>query len=125
MSNSDGLICVVDDDHSVRRALARMFRSVGFSVQTFRSADEFLDNQPVEEKMCLVLDIRMPGMGGLELVERLKESETYLPVILITGHEYMPRKTSPPVLACFHKPLSGDELLETIEAEFARNGSDN
>ena len=96
-----------------------MFRAAGYDVLTFVSANDFLDRQPTVSRSCLVLDIRMPGMSGLELVDHLNRSGIELPVVLITGHEYLERKPAPPVLACFHKPLDSDLLLETIEEAFS------
>ena len=78
------LISIVDDDHSVRESLARLIRSVGFGVQIFESAEEFLSAGRDREPDCLILDIRMPGMNGLELHRHLSAGNRDLPVIFIT-----------------------------------------
>src|ERR1700716_453005 len=80
------LISVVDDDHSVRESLARLIRSVGFGVQVFGSAEEFLGAPTGRRADCLILDIRMPGMSGLDLQEQLAVTDRELPVIFITAH---------------------------------------
>src|SRR5438046_7454871 len=80
------LISVVDDDHSVRESLARLIRSVGFKVQVFESAEEFLNAGREREANCLILDIRMPGMNGLELQHALSANDCDLPVIFVTAH---------------------------------------
>src|SRR4030095_8764866 len=80
------LISVVDDDHSVRESLARLIRSVGFGVQVFGSAEEFLSADQDRQPDCLILDIRMPGMSGLELQRELSRSNRELPVVFITAH---------------------------------------
>src|ERR1700736_6066866 len=80
------LISVVDDDHSVRESLARLIRSVGFGVQVFGSAEEFIGAAAGCRGDCLILDIRMPGMNGLDLQQRLAGTDRDLPVIFITAH---------------------------------------
>src|SRR5882672_5532277 len=80
------LISIVDDDYSVRESLARLIRSVGFGVHVFGSAEEFLNAGRDPEPDCLILDIRMPGMNGLELQRELSAADRDLPVIFITAH---------------------------------------
>src|SRR5216683_5960412 len=80
------LISVVDDDQSVRESLGRLIRSVGYGVQVFGSAEEFLSASHGRQADCLILDIRMPGMNGLELQRELSASHCDLPVIFITAH---------------------------------------
>src|SRR5215217_5217355 len=83
-------IFVVDDDAAVRDALKLLLRSVGHTVETFGSAQEFLDAYGEDRAGCLVLDIRMPGMSGLELQQKLNEKHSILPIIFITGHGDVP-----------------------------------
>src|ERR1700682_1015450 len=80
------LISVVDDDDSVRESLRALLRSVRFVVEVFASAEEFLSSERVRETSCLILDVRMPGMGGLELQRRLMASHPGVPVIFISAH---------------------------------------
>ena len=85
MSNH-ALISIVDDDTSVRESLQGLIRSVGFAVAVFASAEEFLNSERLLDTRCLILDVRMPGMSGLELQRRLAASHCDIPVIFITGH---------------------------------------
>ena len=114
------LISVVDDDHSVRESLARLIRSVGFGVQVFASAEEFLSRGPGREPDCLILDIRMPGMNGLELQRELSASNSDLPVIFITAHgsdeQVRTRALGAGAVAYLLKPLREEEVLKAIDA---------
>jgi FixJ family two-component response regulator len=89
-SLNTGTVYIVDDDEAVRSALSMLLRSVGLHVQTFDSGQAFLDAYQSEGPGCLVLDVRMPGMSGLELQERLKSREFTIPIIIITGHGDVP-----------------------------------
>jgi FixJ family two-component response regulator len=80
------LISIVDDDESIRKGLGRLFRSVGFEVNGFASAEEFLTSGDLQRSSCLILDLRMPGMGGLELQSRLAAGHWQIPVIFLTAH---------------------------------------
>jgi FixJ family two-component response regulator len=114
------LISVVDDDHSVRESLARLIRSVGFGVQVFGSAEEFLSADRDRQPDCLILDIRMPGMSGLELQRELSRSNRELPVVFITAHgsddEVRRRALGAGAVDYLLKPLKEEEVLEAIEA---------
>jgi len=114
------LISVVDDDHSVRESLARLIRSVGFGVQVFGSAEEFLSAGGDREPDCLILDIRMPGMSGLELQRELSASERELPVIFITAHgsdeQVRARALRAGAVDYLLKPLREEEVLKAIDA---------
>jgi FixJ family two-component response regulator len=81
------LISVVDDDDSVRESLQGFIRSLGFSSDVFASAEEFLNSDHLRKTDCLILDVRMPGMNGLELQRQLADSQSDIPVIFITSHE--------------------------------------
>jgi two-component system response regulator FixJ len=114
------LISVVDDDYSVRESLARLIRSVGYAVQVFGSAEEFLRAGPGRRPDCLILDIRMPGMNGLELQRLVSVSDPDLPVIFITAHaldeEARARALGAGAVDYLLKPLREDELLKAISA---------
>ena len=114
------LISVVDDDHSVRESLARLIRSVGFGVRVFGSAEEFLSAGLDREPDCLILDIRMPGMNGLELQRELSASDRDLPVIFITAHgsdeEVRARALGAGAVDYLLKPLREEEVLNAIDA---------
>jgi FixJ family two-component response regulator len=81
------LISVVDDDDSVRESLQGFIRSLGFAVEVFALAEEFLKSDHLRKTDCLILDVRMPGMNGLELQRQLVASQSGIPVIFITSHE--------------------------------------
>jgi FixJ family two-component response regulator len=119
MSPPPPLISVVDDDHSVRESLARLIRSVGFAVQVFGSAEEFLDAGKRAEPDCLILDIRMPGMNGLELQRELLASERDVPVIFITAHgsdeDVRARALGAGAVDYLLKPLREEEVLKAID----------
>jgi FixJ family two-component response regulator len=114
------VISVVDDDHSVRESLARLIRSVGFGVQEFGSAEEFLAATHGRKSDCLILDIRMPGMNGLELQRELSATDCGLPVIFITAHgsdeEVRSRALGAGAVDYLLKPLREEEVLRAIDA---------
>jgi FixJ family two-component response regulator len=114
------LISIVDDDHSVRESLARLIRSVGFGVQVFGSAEEFLGAPAGRLADCLILDIRMPGMSGLDLQEQLAVTDRELPVIFITAHGsdqgVRARALAAGAVDYLLKPLSEEEVLHALDA---------
>jgi FixJ family two-component response regulator len=114
------LICVVDDDYSVRESLARLIRSIGFDVQVFGSAEAFLSASPGCQPDCLILDIRMPGMNGLELQHELAAKGCNLPVIFITAHgsdeEVRARALEAGAVDYLLKPLREEEVLKAVDA---------
>lgn len=120
MSTVTPVISVVDDDHSVRESLARLIRSVGFDVQVFESAEHFLSSGRGREADCLILDIRMPGMNGLELQRELTASDCELPVIFITAHgsdeHVRARALAAGAVDYLLKPLKEEEVLKAIDA---------
>jgi len=110
-------VVLVDDDQSVRDALKWLIESVDLSVETYDSATDFLDSFNPGAPGCLVLDVRMPGMSGLELQEYLAADECGLPVIIITGHADVAmcvRAFKTGAFAFLEKPLNQQELLEHI-----------
>ena len=113
------VVSVVDDDESVRESLAGLIRSVGLAVKVFESAEEFLGSDLVAGTDCLILDVRMPGMDGLELQRRLKERQPDLPVIFITAHgseeEVRQRALAAGALDYLLKPLSEEEVLSAVD----------
>ncbi len=117
-------VFLVDDDPSVRRALARLIKSAGYQVQTFGSAREFLDRKPdATEPVCLVLDIRMPGLSGIDLQHELKLTNLVLPIIFITGHGDIPttvKAMKAGAVDFLPKPVRDVDLLRAIEQALAR-----
>ena len=117
MSNSASTIFIVDDDTQVRQALALLMESVGLQVQTFPSADAYLENFDPESPGCLILDVRMPGMSGLELQARLAAEIMHPPVIVITGHGDVPmavRAVQAGAVDFIEKPFNDQALLDSV-----------
>jgi FixJ family two-component response regulator len=114
------LISVVDDDTSVRRSLDRLIRSAGLEVNVFASAEEFLNSNHTPKADCLILDVRLPGMSGIELHRHLLASKCKVPVVFITAHASDDRArseaTSDWTVAYLIKPLDGDEVLDAVDA---------
>jgi FixJ family two-component response regulator len=115
---SPSLISVVDDDESVRESLQSLLRSVGFAVKAFASAEEFLNSNHWGDNDCLILDVRMPRMSGIELHRRLVASDCEVPVIFITAHgsdeEVRSRALNDGAVAYLVKPFSEDALLNAV-----------
>lgn len=116
-------IYVVDDDPSVRRGLRRMLKSVGFEVETFESGDEFLDHWEAVQKTCLILDVKMPGIDGLKLQDRLNGYGSQIPIIFITAHddpETRIQALDHGATAFLDKPVEDEVLLDAIEIAMHR-----
>lgn len=110
-------VCVVDDDASVRKALKRLLRANGYQVFTFDCAEAFLHSDYVRDKACLVLDIRLPGISGLELYEQLVSSEIANPVIFMTARDNpqsLAGAAKAGAVACLRKPFDQQLLLDAI-----------
>src|SRR5210317_714712 len=90
LEENDAIVFIVDDDASVRESLRWLIESVQLQVQCFSSAQEFLDGYKNQQTGCVVLDVRMPGVSGLDLQEELRQQGFVLPVIIITGHADVP-----------------------------------
>lgn len=117
MATQNPVVFVVDDDQAVRKSLEMLIASVGMQVETFAAAHEFLEVCHPSMAGCLVLDVRMQGMSGLELQKALKERDIDLPVIIITGHGDVPVAVRALKLGAFEfleKPFSKQILLEHI-----------
>jgi len=117
MKDSDGLVYVVDDDQSVRRSLERLIKSIGLEVETCSSAAEFQDRQRPDGPCCLVLDVRMPGISGLDLQKELHSVGLSLPIIFITGHGTIPlsvRAMQHGAIDFLEKPFDEQDLLDAI-----------
>jgi len=119
-------VFVVDDDAPVRDGLKLLLRSVGHRVETCASAQEFLDLYTDDRPGCLVLDVRMPGMSGLDLQERLNERRAILPIIFITGHGDVPMAVEAlqaGALDFLQKPFRDQELLDRIARALEKDAS--
>jgi len=112
------LIAIADDDESVRRAVTRLLRSRGFVAHAFASAEEFLQSAAMREVSCLICDVRMPGISGLELQARMTAQNLRTPIIFITAfHDVRIRwKALEAGAVCFlKKPFKSKELIECVE----------
>jgi FixJ family two-component response regulator len=117
-------ISVVDDDASVREALANLISSVGYEVELYASAEEFLASTDPGTAACLVLDLRMPGMGGLELLRRLTADGREPPVIVITAQgddETRAESLAAGAVAFLNKPFKEETILGAIDSALAIN----
>ncbi|MGA2811973.1 MAG: response regulator [Candidatus Acidiferrum sp.] len=115
----NGVIAIVDDDAPLREALGSVMKAAGFSINTFASAEEFLASGNGQKSMCLILDVRLPGMSGLELQRRLREAGNQVPVVFVTAHgdaslRDLALKTG--AAAFLNKPVRSDTLLNAIRA---------
>ena len=111
------LVSIVDDDVSVRRSTRRLLHSAGLRVEAFASAEEFLMSGRAEETDCLVLDLRMPGMNGLQLQRRLAEASNPVPIVFVTAHsspEEERQALQAGALQFLRKPISKEVLLLAI-----------
>jgi len=117
VTERDATIFVVDDDPSVRRGLERLLRAVGYRVETYASAEQFIERENLDGPGCLVVDVRMPGKGGLEVQQMLVERGSLLPIIFITGHGDVPtvvRAMKGGAVDFLLKPFDDEELLAAI-----------
>src|SRR5712692_4643356 len=124
MTDSDPIVFVVDDDASVRDAVKRLIASVGLRVETFGSAHEFLNHKHPQAPGCLVLDVRLPDLGGLEFQRALAEANIHIPIIFITGHADVPmtvRAMKAGAVEFLTKPFRGQELLGAIQEAIAKD----
>lgn len=113
------LVSVVDDDESVRESLPDLLRELGFAARTFSSAEEFLLSDCVRETRCLILDIAMPGMTGLDLQQELRHRGQGIPIIFITAHKDEPIREQAlrqGAVNLLYKPFSDAALLEALNA---------
>jgi FixJ family two-component response regulator len=119
------LISVVDDDDSVRESLRGLMRSVGFAVAVFASAQEFLSSIDLRNTDCLIVDVRMPGMNGLDLQRHLGKTHHQIPVVFITAHgdeEARRRVLNGGAVGYLLKPFSEEALLNAIDTALKSKG---
>jgi FixJ family two-component response regulator len=124
MPESEAIVFVVDDDVSVREALESLVRSAGFKVETFASAQDFLAYRRVDTPSCLVLDVRLPGLSGLDLQKRIVEANREIPIVFITGHGDVPtsvRAMKAGAVEFLMKPFSDQDLLDAIQQAIKRD----
>ncbi len=118
------LIAVVDDDESVRESLPDLLNEFGYSVRTFSSALEFLASDALEQTKCLILDVAMPGMNGIELQAELKRHDKWIPIVFITAirdDAVRARVVELGAIACLTKPFSDTALCEALRSVMTPN----
>jgi FixJ family two-component response regulator len=122
MATETGMVSIVDDDESMRSAIKTLIESIGLSVEDFPSAEDFLNSGRSNVSACLILDLRMPGMGGLELQRRLAAAGCPLPIIFITAHYSEADRASAMeagAVGFLSKPFSENELFRAISLSIA------
>src|SRR5229473_8284063 len=123
MSDTAAPICVVDDDASVREAVGSLIRSAGWRAETFASAQEFLASPRTEAPSCLVLDVQLPGLSGLDLQQELAKADVQIPIIFLSGRGDIPmtvRAIKAGALEFLTKPFDDEDLLDAIRAGIAQ-----
>ena len=124
MNEADPVVFVVDDDPSVRRAIKRLVESVGLRVETFGSAQEFRRSERPDSASCLVLDIRLPGISGLDFQRELAKAGIHIAVVFITGHGDIPmtvRAMKAGAVEFLTKPFRDQDLLDAIQQGLERD----
>ncbi len=118
MNKIDAPVCIVDDDTSIRESVQGLLRAEGLRVETYGSAKEFLGRSNAEPPGCLVLDVELPGLSGLELQRELFRAEAHIPIVFLTGHGDIPMSVRAIKAGAFEfltKPFDPDDLLDAIQ----------
>jgi FixJ family two-component response regulator len=118
------LIAIVDDDDSLRKSLDNLIRSVGFRTQGFSSAEAFLSSNHIHDTTCLILDVRMPGMSGLELQRQLGAANRRIPIIFVTAHadgDARAQALAAGAVDFLYKPFHEEVLLKAIDTALKRS----
>src|SRR6266446_1163263 len=124
MSEPKALVFIVDDDEAVRKSLGSLMRSAGLGVETFASAQQFLASSRADVLSCLVLDLKLPGLSGLDLQRRLAELSIQIPIVFITGHGDIPtsvRAIKAGAVEFLTKPFRDQDLLDAIHQAMKRH----
>jgi len=124
---NDAVVHVIDDDQAVRDSLSFLLKSAGFAVDTYESATSFLHQLSEVTTGCVITDVRMPDLSGIDLLNRLKEMRVRLPVIVITGHADVPlavQAMKSGALEFFEKPFDDEILLAAVKAALQHQGAD-
>jgi len=122
MKDQDPIVFVIDDDRMIREGMQSLIRSVGLRVEMFASAQDFLDAKRADAPACLVLDVRMPGLSGLDLQLKLRDGGIPVPIIFITGHGDIPmsvRAMKEGAHEFLTKPVRGQDLLDAVQKAIA------
>lgn len=127
MGKQTGKVYIVDDDEAVRKSLQLLFRTVGIDAAGFESGDEFLEQFDAAMEGAVVLDIRMPGLSGLEVQKQLDERGNTMPIIFITGHGDVPMAVEAMRLGAFdfvQKPFRDQEIMDRVSQALSKNEED-
>ena len=120
----EAVVFVIDDDESLREALKRLFRSVGFTVEIFASVTEFLQTKVPDVPSCLVLDVRLPGIGGLDFQSDLAKANIRVPIVFMTGHGDIPmtvRAMKAGAVEFLTKPFRDQDMLDAVQVGLTRD----
>jgi FixJ family two-component response regulator len=124
MKEPDPIVFVIDDDALIRDGIRSLVKSVGLRVETFASAQDFMLAKRPDVPACLILDVRMPGLNGLDLQRNLSAANIYIPIIFITGHGDIPmsvRAMKEGALEFLTKPVRGQDLLDAVQKAVAHD----
>ena len=117
-------VFVIDDDASVRKSLSRLLRSAGYATETFASAEEFLGRDHFEGVGCILLDVKMPGLSGMDLQEELNKADYHMPIVFVTGHGDIPMTVEAMkkgAVDFLTKPFDEEELLQALRAAIEKD----
>jgi FixJ family two-component response regulator len=112
-------VAVVDDEESVRKALSRLIRSAGFEVETFASGTEYLNSLQIKKPDCLVIDLHMPVLNGIDVLNKMSDQNIKIPAIVITGYDGVgmtQRVLTAGAITCLHKPVDDELLISALES---------
>jgi FixJ family two-component response regulator len=124
MKELEPIVFVIDDDELIREGIHSLIKSIGLRVQTFASAQEFMLAKRSDAPACLILDVRMPGLSGLDLQRKMSDADIHIPIIFITGHGDIPmtvRAMKEGALEFLTKPVRGQDLLDAVQKAITRD----
>jgi FixJ family two-component response regulator len=124
MKEPDPIVFVIDDDALIRDGIHSLIKTIGLRAQTFASAQDFMLAKRPDAPSCLILDVRMPGLNGLELQSQLNAAGIHIPIIFITGHGDIPmsvRAMKEGAMEFLTKPVRGQDLLDAVQKAIARD----
>jgi FixJ family two-component response regulator len=124
MKKTEPIVFVIDDEALIRDGIESLLRSIGLRAQTFASAQEFMSAKRADAPACLILDVRMPGVSGLELQRQLADARIHIPIIFLTGHGDIPmtvRAMKDGAMEFLTKPVRGQDLLDAVQKAIARD----
>src|SRR5271170_1501658 len=123
-----GIIAIVDDDAPLREALGSVMKATGFLTDTFATAEEFLNSAKCQDTICLILDVRLPGMSGIELQKRLADANSQVPIIFVTAHGDASLRDlvmKAGAAGFLNKPVRSDALLKEIHSALDKSRTDS